>query len=92
MVLFRLILVLSMYEEIGEFIEVVVVFRNGKAFPHSFKWKDRKYLVKQINLEHQEARGNSRMFCFSVSAYGNSYELSFDNINLIWKLERIWEE
>lgn len=79
-----------MYEEINEFIEVVAIFRNGKAFPHAFKWKDRKYAVEQINLEHQERRGASMLFCYSVSASGNSYELSFDNINLTWTLERIW--
>lgn len=80
-----------MYEEIGEFIEVVAVFRNGKAFPYSFKWKERKYVVEQINLEHQERQGRSTLFCYSVSAAGNSYELSFDNENLVWKLEKVWE-
>ena len=81
-----------MYENIGEFIEVVAIFRNGRAFPHLFKWKKRKYLVEHINLEHQEKRGDATIFCYSVSASGNFYELSFDNINLTWKLDRIWTE
>lgn len=80
-----------MYEEIDELVEVVAVFCQGQAFPHSFKWKERKYVVEQINLEHQEKQGRSTLFCYSVSAGGNSYELSFNNESLVWKLERIWE-
>ena len=92
MVFIWFILGFNMYEEIGEFIEVVAIFRKGRAFPHSFKWKDRKYVVEQVNLEHQEKRGNSTLFCYSVSASGNSYELSFDNVNLTWNLVRVWIE
>lgn len=81
-----------MYETIGEKIEVAAIFRNGKAFPKAFKWKGRKYEVEQINLAHEEKNGTSIIFCFSVTSGGNFYELSFDNINLIWKLEKTWEE
>lgn len=81
-----------MYEEIGELIEAIVIFKNGKLLPQSFIWKERKYLVEQVNLEHQKKQGTSTLFCYSVSAQGNSYELSFDNVNLIWKLERLWTE
>lgn len=81
-----------MYEDIKEQIVVAAVFRNGHALPRSFLWKGRKYPVERVNLEHTERRGENMIFCFSVSAAGNFYELSFDNISLIWKLERIWEE
>lgn len=91
MVLFRLILGLYMYEDIKEQIAVAAVFKNGHALPHSFVWKNRKYLVDQINLEHTEKRGDNILFCFSLTSSGNFYELSFDNINLVWKLEKIWQ-
>ncbi len=81
-----------MYEEIKEQIVVAAVFRNGHALPRSFLWKGRKYLVDQINLEHEEKRGNNIIFCYSLTSSGNFYELSFDNINLTWKLERVWQE
>ena len=78
------------YEEIHESISTVVVFKNGKAIPHSFSWRGRKYLVETINLEHQECSGTTVQFCFSVSAAGNSYELSFDSNHLVWMLEKVW--
>ncbi len=81
-----------MYEDINEQTVVVAVFKNGAARPHSFDWRGRKYLVDKINLEHQEKRGDDLLFCFSVTASGNSYELSFDSQHLIWNLDRIWTE
>ncbi|MCL4390018.1 MAG: DUF6504 family protein [Patescibacteria group bacterium] len=79
-----------MYEEIKEFVEVAAVFVGGKAVPKAFFWRGRKYIVEKINLEHQERQGSDPLFYFSVTAAGNSYELSFDSHNLVWKLERIW--
>jgi len=79
-----------MYEEINESISVVAIFRNGKAIPHSFSWRGRKYLVETVNLEHQEHTGGVLQFCFSIVSAGNSYELSFDSRHLVWTLERIW--
>lgn len=80
-----------MYEEIKEQVVAIVVFKNGHALPYSFSWRGRKYQVDNINLEHLEQRGNTLLFCFSVTADGNTYELSFDNQNLIWTLEKIWQ-
>lgn len=79
-----------MYEEIRERIVAIVVFKNGRALPYSFSWRGRRYQVDNINLERQEQRGKARLFCFSVTASGNTYELSFDSQNLIWTLEKIW--
>lgn len=79
-----------MYEEIKEKIAVVVIFKNGSASPHSFSWRERKYSIDDINLRHQEQQGKITIFCFSVTAGGNTYELSFNNQNLVWRLEKIW--
>ena len=81
-----------MYEEINEGVDVVVLFCNGRVIPHSFQWRGRKYLVEKVNLEHEERRGKEILFCFSVSSGGNSYELTFDNLHLVWTLEKIWTE
>lgn len=80
-----------MYEDIGEPINALVFFKNGRALPHSFSWRGRKYRVDNINLEHQEQRGKDLVFCFAVTAGGNSYELSFDSHLLIWTLEKVWQ-
>lgn len=80
-----------MYEEIKEQVAIVAVFKNGRILPHSFSWRGRKYLVDNINLAHQEQRGKTTLFCFSVTAGENTYELSFDNQHLIWTLERVWQ-
>ena len=80
-----------MYEEIKEQIVVVAIFKNGHALPYSFKWQNRTYKVDQVNLEHQERHGNDLIFCFSVTALDNMYELSFGSHHLIWNLEKIWQ-
>ncbi len=79
-----------MYEEINEQVAVVAIFRNGHAFPHSFSWHGRKLLVDKVNLEHQERHGDDLLFCFAVTAGGNSYELSFNSHLLVWTLEKVW--
>ena len=81
-----------MYEEINEMISVVALFENGRAVPRSFTWRGRKYLVETINLEHQERHGDDIIFCFSVVANGNIYELSFNSQHLVWRLEKTWTE
>lgn len=79
-----------MYEEIREQVAVVAIFKNGRVLPYSFSWRGRKYKVEQINLEHSERRGDDLLFCFSITASGNSYELSLDSRHLVWTLEKIW--
>lgn len=81
-----------MYEDIKEQVAVTAVFQNGHALPRSFFWRGRKYAVENINLEHQERKGNALLFCFSVSSSGNSYELSFDSQHLVWTIEKIWTQ
>ncbi len=80
-----------MYEEIKEQIIATVIFKNGHALPYSFEWRGRGYRVDDINLEHQEQQGKILLFCFSVTAGGNTYELTFDSHHLIWTLEKIWQ-
>ena len=78
-----------MYEEINELVAVVAIFKDGRTLPYCFRWRGRKYVVESTNLEHQERRGLDLLFCFSVSAGGNTYELSFDSRHLVWTLEKI---
>ncbi|KKU92481.1 MAG: hypothetical protein UY21_C0001G0104 [Microgenomates group bacterium GW2011_GWA1_48_10] len=80
-----------MYEEINERVTVVAVFKNGHALPYLFNWRGRKYRVEEVNLEHEERRGDELLFCYSISAGGNAYELSFNNRHLVWTLERVWQ-
>lgn len=80
-----------MYEEIKEQIMVVAIFKNGHTLPRMFCWHNRNYQVEQVNLIHEERRGNDLIFCFSVTASGNTYELSFDSQHLVWMLEKTWQ-
>lgn len=80
-----------MYEDINEQIGVAADFQNGHALPRSFFWRGRKYQVDGVNLEHQEGKGRETLFCFSITACGNNYELSFNSHQLVWKLEKIWQ-
>ena len=45
-----------------------------------------------MNLFHIERDGNRRMYHFSVSSHGNSYELIYDPVKLEWKLGDIVAE
>ena len=83
---------LIMYEEVGEAVETVVIFRDGHALPRSFRWRGREYKIDRVCLEHREIRGESVLFCFSVICAGGSYELLFDSHSLAWRMERIWTE
>lgn len=47
----------------------------------------RKYLVREINYEWVKKNGASKVHHFAVSDGTNTFELSFDDIELIWKIE-----
>lgn len=80
----------KVYEDIVEQIVVVAVFKNGHALPRSFTWHNREYRVEQVNLVHEEKHGGDLIFCFALTADGNSYELSFNSHRLVWTLEKVW--
>ncbi len=78
-----------MYEKISEAVEVLAAFRNDRAEPVTFKWRNRYYQVKKVNMVHAERNGREKITYFSVSDDANAYRLSFSNESLKWKLEEM---
>jgi hypothetical protein len=76
-----------MYEKISEPIEVLAAFRKDRTEPMVFKWGNRHYQVKRVNLVHTERKGREKMYIFSVSDDANAYRLTFSSETMEWRLE-----
>lgn len=77
------------YEKIHQPVEVLVAFRDERPEPMVFKWGNRYYQVKKVNLVHSERDGREKVYYFSVSDDANAYRLSFRTESLIWQLEEM---
>lgn len=78
-----------MITEIGEPIEVGVVFKEAGPRPVWFVWKGRKYPVERVTYRWKEKSGDSWHYCFSVFDGANTFELIYDSKLLQWKLGRV---
>ncbi|MFA6503753.1 MAG: hypothetical protein WCT54_02245 [Patescibacteria group bacterium] len=76
-----------MYQNINEPIEVVVLFKGKRVEPVFFKWGNRQYRVKRVNLVHTERQGRDKQYIFSVSDEANAFRLRFSTETLKWTLE-----
>jgi hypothetical protein len=76
-----------MYSHISEPVEVLAAFRHNRAEPMVFKWGNRHYQVKRVNLVHTERHGREKIYIFSVSDEVNAYRLSFSTETMGWMLE-----
>ncbi|HEX5430135.1 MAG TPA: hypothetical protein VFX17_03625 [Patescibacteria group bacterium] len=75
-----------MLEQINEPIEVVTIFRQGKAVPFKFLWNSKEYLVKKVNLSYSSREGQGKIYYFAVSDSVNYFKLQFDTETLNWTL------
>ncbi len=78
-----------MYEKVSQPIDVLVAFRKERMEPMTFKWGNRYYQVKKVNLVHSERRGREKVLFFSVSDEANAYRLSFSSESMKWHLEEM---
>lgn len=78
-----------MYSRISEPIEVLTAFRKDKVEPMTFKWANRYYQIKKVNLVHTERHGREKIYIFSVSDDANAYRLSFSSESMKWRLEEM---
>ncbi|MFA5936016.1 MAG: hypothetical protein WC787_04150 [Patescibacteria group bacterium] len=78
-----------MYEKVSEPIEVLAAFRKDRTEPMVFKWGNRHYQIKRVNLVHTERHGREKIYIFSVSDEANAYRLSFSSESLQWTLEEM---
>jgi hypothetical protein len=77
------------YEKVQEPVEVLVAFRNERPEPMLFKWGNRYYQVKKVNLVHAERVGREKVYFFSVSDESSAYRLSFRTESLAWRIEEM---
>lgn len=78
-----------MYEKISQPIDVLVAFRKERVEPMTFKWANRYYQVKKVNLVHSQRQGREKVTYFSVSDEANAYRLSFSSETMQWRLEEM---
>ncbi|MBU1032422.1 MAG: hypothetical protein ABII13_05485 [Patescibacteria group bacterium] len=78
-----------MYEKMSEPIEVLAAFKKDRTEPMVFKWGNRHYRIKKVNLVHTERRGREKIYIFSVSDEANAYRLSFSTESMKWQLEEM---
>lgn len=79
----------DMREAVSEPIEVVAAFHRDRVEPMTFKWANRYYQIKKINLVHAQGRGREKVTSFYVSDAANSYHLTFSSDSLTWQLEEM---
>jgi hypothetical protein len=78
------------YEQIGDPIEVISLFQNGRQRPLRFRWKNSVYNVSQVNGGWTSDLGTQRRLHYSVCADGDDvYELCFSLDTLGWELSRV---
>jgi hypothetical protein len=80
------------YQEIGEKIKVLAVFKNGTVFPHVFEWRGRRRQIDKVNLSYQEREGSSINYWFAVDSDGLVAKIRYNNVSMIWTMEEIWTE
>lgn len=78
------------YQEVGEKIKMLAVFKNGTVFPHIFEWHNRKHQITKVNLSYQEREGASINYYFAIESNGLVAKIKFNDKLLIWTLEEIW--
>jgi hypothetical protein len=76
-------------ELLNEKIEVLALFKQGKAYPRLFTLNSKKYKVKRITYNWQERRGQELISYFSVSTGTDLYQISFNSATLGWRLDKI---
>ncbi len=74
---------------LNENIEVLAWFKNAKAYPQIFVWKNQEYKIKNITYNWQERSGEAMINYFSVSTGSDLYQISFNNTTFGWQLDKI---
>ncbi|MBU0613547.1 hypothetical protein KKB10_06090 [Patescibacteria group bacterium] len=79
-----------MYETINETIEVLVRFGTKTVAPTIFRWRNKVYKVKKVNLAHSGKVGEEEWYYFSVSDDANYFKLAFNSTTLKWYLDELY--
>jgi hypothetical protein len=80
------------YQEIGEKIKVMAVFKNGTIFPYIFEWNNRRHKIEKVNLSYQEREGTSINYYFATESKGLVAKIKFNDKTMVWSIEEIWNQ
>lgn len=78
-----------MYTSVAEPVDVLVAFKRDTVEPMTFKWGNRYYQVRKVNLVHSERKGRDKITYFSVSDEANAYRLAYSSETMKWSLEEM---
>lgn len=82
-----------MYQDIEESVDVIAVFENGVMKPLRFRWNGRAIKVKRVTGTWKADVGQSKIRYFAVLDHAsNFFQLSYDERNTSWVLNKIWVE
>jgi hypothetical protein len=78
------------YEDIGDKIEMIALFRDGRINPLKFRWRERVYSVKRVNGEWVSDEGETRMYHYSLMTTGpDVYEITYNSQTKGWMINRV---
>jgi hypothetical protein len=80
------------YQDVGEKIKVLAVFKNGTVFPYVFLWNGKSHRIDKVHLSYQEREGSSINYFFAIESRGLVAKLKYNNISLTWELVEVWVE
>ena len=76
--------------QIGEDITVLASFGMPyRIKPLSFTWSGRTIEIKEITYTWKTTEGQKVMHHFSVTDGNKLFELTFDSVSLLWKVESV---
>jgi hypothetical protein len=73
-------------------IKVGATFEGENIIPKWFKWADKKFEIKKVNLKWKSTIGGATLYHFSLDDGKNIYEISFNQKSLEWMLEKVGVE
>jgi hypothetical protein len=76
--------------DIGETISVVASFGMPyRIKPVRFRWNGKLFEVQEITYTWQTKEGQTKIHHYSITDGKTLYELSFNTVSLLWRLETV---
>jgi hypothetical protein len=73
-----------------EKIDVLVAFIGHNIVPKIIRWRQKKYLIKNVNLTYQEKIGQQPIFCFAVSDKNDNYfDIAYYPTDQHWEIRNL---
>ena len=76
--------------QIGESVTVLATFGMPyRIKPLGFTWSGRTHEVKEVTYTWKTKDGQKDLHHFSVTDGSTLFELTFDSVSLLWKIESV---